>query len=160
MWPNRGNCCFPSLINSQLLKAASAWWEPPVHPRKGWAPRIPHASRRWQGHQAWGCFQTGCTWAVSLGRCCAAEPKYSKRWLWTSKPWHEAKRPMRNCRAAGSCLLRCTRSRGRSAQLRVCAHPSTSSTWRLISTKPVGTSPSLPSLANLHKIRSYSRGTA
>lgn len=67
-WPNRSNCRIPSPISSQLLKAAPACWEPPVHPGSGRAPRIPHASCCWQGHQAWGHFSQGAFGAsLSVG---------------------------------------------------------------------------------------------
>lgn len=118
-------CHVLSLINSQLLKAVSAWWELLVHPQVGWGshtphtlhiphipdiPHIPHASHFWQGHRPGDTSRKPeyiCD--VSLSRhpkTESKEPKHSKMWLRTSKPWCGTKRSMRN----GSCLLSCPRS--------------------------------------------------
>lgn len=120
---NRDNCQVLSLINSQLLKAESAWWELLVHPWLGCGPQIPQASHFWQGHRPGDASQKPeCIWDVSedIWKPNQKNPTHSKLGFRALKPWHGAKRSMRN----SSCLQSCPRSCPHGSD-----HPHLSSAW-------------------------------
>lgn len=106
MWPNRDSCRIPSLISSQLLRRFPV--RNPLSTPSGLSPWCPSCLTVPARTPAWGHSQPGCIWAISLSRWSAAKLKYSKTWLRTSKPWQEVMRSLRNGRAAGSWLLRCS----------------------------------------------------
>lgn len=109
-WLNRDNCRIPSLISSKLLKRFPV--RNPLSTPDGLSPSCPSRLTLTARTPAWGHFQPGWIWAASLSRWHAAKLKYYKTWLRTSKSWQEVMRSLRNGRASGSWLLRCSGSRG------------------------------------------------